>query len=388
MEFILVDRPLRPSKEVLSTTELKEAEDKLVQLSKAFMDVADPIVISDLEGTVIELNRAAEYTYGLGRTELIGKSMTAIVPPGLRAFAQEFHERCMGGEKLESVETIHATKSGAIIPVLVSLSPITTEKGKLVGAVTMVKDVSHLRRARDMLRAQIEALELSNKDLEEFAYLAAHDLREPLIGIVAYIKLLERHLRPKLDERSCDLMARTIATITRMENLIETLLWYSSLVSEPKPLEPADCNQILGEALSRLRAVIEENEATIKSESLPIVVANPTLLVQVFQNLISNAIRFAGEEPLEIRIGATLEGSEWRFFVRDNGIGIDLPYLDRVFHIFYRIEASADRPGTGIGLACCKKIIECHGGRIWVDSKPGKGSTFFFTIPDRISPAM
>jgi light-regulated signal transduction histidine kinase (bacteriophytochrome) len=236
-----------------------------------------------------------------------------------------------------------------------------------------------------MLRAQTKALERSNKDLEEFAYVAAHDLREPLIGIAAYIKLLERHLKHRLDAQAHKLIARAVATITRMDCLIQSLLWHSRLTSETKHLEPTDCNVALEEALFSLRSAIEERGAIVESEPLPVVMANPSLLIQVFQNLVSNAIRFAGDEPLKIRIGAQREENEWTVFVKDNGIGIEPPYFDRIFRIFQRIDSSPDRPGTGIGLANCKKIVEHHGGRIWVESKPGKGSTFFFTIPHRMA---
>jgi light-regulated signal transduction histidine kinase (bacteriophytochrome) len=234
-----------------------------------------------------------------------------------------------------------------------------------------------------MLRAQTEALERSNKNLEEFAYVAAHDLREPLIGIAAHIKLLERHLKSGLDEQAHKFISRALDTITRMDRFIQSLLWHSRLLSETKHLEPTDCDVALEEALSSLRSAIEERGAIVESEALPTVIANPSLFVQVFQNLLSNAIRFASDEPLRIRIGARREESEWRFFVKDNGIGIEPPYFDRIFRIFQRIDSSPDRPGTGIGLANCKKIVEYHGGRIWVESKPGKGSTFFFTIPHR-----
>lgn len=369
------------SRDVLDTTELEYAEEKLFHISKVFMDAVDPIFIRDLEGTVIELNRAAEQTYGWCRTELIGKSIKTIVPPDLHALAQEIHERCIQGEKLENVEAIHATKSGATVPVLLTLYPISSERGEPVGVVTTVKDLSNLKRIQEMFPSQTEALERSNKDLEEFAYIAAHELREPLIGVATYLKVLERYLTHKVDAQAYKLIARAVAAVTRMDRLIQSLLWHSSLASETKHLEPTDCNVVLEEALSTLRSALEDREATIKNEPLPTVMANPSLLVQVFQNLIGNAIKFVGDESLEIYIGASLEESEWKFFVKDNGMGIEPPYFDRIFRIFQRVDSIKDRPGTGIGLANCKKIVEHHRGRIWVESSPGKGSTFFFTIP-------
>ena len=215
--------------------------------------------------------------------------------------------------------------------------------------------------------------------------MAAHDLREPLIGIAASAKILQRRYGESLDAQAHQFISRTLDTITRMDGLIQSLLSCSRLGSDPRNLEPTDCNVALAEALSNLKSVMEASGATVMSDSLPTVMANPSLLVQVFQNLVGNAIKFAGDEPLKIRIGAAWEESEWRFFVKDNGIGIAPPYFDRIFRIFQRIDSSPERPGTGIGLANCKKIVEHHGGRIWVESQPGKGSTFFFTIPDRMA---
>jgi len=236
-----------------------------------------------------------------------------------------------------------------------------------------------------MLRAETEALERSNKDLEEFAYLAAHDLREPLIGIAAYARILQSRYRDGLDAQTHQFISRTIDTITRTDRLIQSLLSYSRLDRDARNFEPTDSNVLLTVAIADLRSAIEASGATVTSESLPTVMADPLLLLQVFQNLLSNAIKFAGDEPLQIRVGAQQKEDEWRFFVRDNGIGVQPSDFDRIFRIFQRIDSSPDRLGTGIGLASCKKIVEHHGGRIWVESEPGKGSTFFFTIPHSIT---
>ncbi len=258
-----------------------------------------------------------------------------------------------------------------------------TKEGKPLRVSGVALDVTDLKGSEERLHDQIKALERSNKNLEEFAYVAAHDLREPLIGIAAYIKLLERRLKSKLDEEAQKLISRALDTITRMDRLIQGLLWHSRSADDTSHWEATDCNVALEEALASLRSAIEERGAVVESESLPTVIAIPPLFVQVFQNLVSNAIRFAADEPLRVRIGAQRDEKEWLFFVKDNGIGIEPPYFDRIFRFFERVDASPDRPGAGIGLANCKKIVERHGGRIWVESQPGKGSTFFFTIPHR-----
>ncbi|AFM23166.1 PAS domain S-box protein [Desulfomonile tiedjei] len=376
------DKPLRISGVVIDVTDRKCAEEKLLQVARVFTDAIDPIFIVDLKDTVIDLNRSAEHTYGWNRENLIGKSILTIVPPEFRERAEMFHERSKRGERVENVDVVHVTKSGVTIPILLSLSVLTNEKAEPVGIAIITKDLSNLKRTEEMLHAQMEGLKRSNKDLEEFAYLAAHDLREPLIGIAAYAKVLQKRYKENLDAQAHRFISRTLDTITRMDCLIQSLLSYSRLEGDARNLEPTDCNLALTQALANLRSAIEASGAKVINGSLPTVKANPGLLVQVFQNLISNAIRFAGDELLQIHIGALREGTEWTFFVKDNGIGIEPPYFDRIFRIFQRLESSLDRPGTGIGLANCKKIVERHGGRIWVESKPGEGSTFFFTIPD------
>ena len=384
MERSQDDTLLRVLGAELETSEFKFAQEKLFHASKVFMDAIDPIFIRDLEGTVIDMNRTAEETYGWRRDELIGKSVMTIMPSHLHAQAEDYHVRCKQGETIKNVEFTHLTKSGATIPVLVSLSLLTNERAEPVSIVTIIKDLSNLKRTEEMLRAQTEALARSNKDLEEFAYVAAHDLREPLIGIAAYVKILQRRYRDSLDGQAHEFISRVLETITRMDCLIQSLLSYSRLGRNAGNLEPTDCKAALTGALSNLKAAIEASGATVTTDSLPTVMANQSMLIQVFQNLVGNAIKFAGDDPPEIHVGASLEGSEWRFSVKDNGIGIEPPYFDRIFRIFKRIDSSADRPGTGIGLANCKKIVEHHGGRIWVKSKPGKGSTFFFTIPHQV----
>lgn len=376
------DKPLRISGVVIDVTDRKCAEERLLQIAQVFIDAIDPIFVVNLKDAVIDLNRSAEHTYGWNREDLIDESILTIVPPEFRERAEEILERCKRGEKVKNVEIVHITKSGATIPVLLSLSLLRNDKAEPVGIATITKDLSNLKRTEKMLHARMEGLKRSNKDLEEFAYLAAHDLREPLIGIAAYAKVLQKRYKENLDAQAHQFISRTLDTITRMDCLIQSLLSYSRLGGDAPNLEPTDCNQALVQALANLGSAIEASGAKVMSGSLPTVTANPGLLVQVFQNLISNAIRYAGDRLLEIHIGALREGTEWTFFVKDNGIGIEPPYFDRIFRIFQRLESGLDRPGTGIGLANCKKIIERHGGRIWVESKPGKGSTFFFTIPD------
>ena len=242
-------------------------------------------------------------------------------------------------------------------------------------------EIVERKKAEHALTETAEALERSNQDLQQFAYVAAHDLREPLIGVTAYLKILERGCRGRLEKDLEKYIARGIDTALRMDALIQALLQYSVVQNNETEVEAIDCNVVLEHALTQLHSVMEESGAKVSSEELPTVMANSSQFVQLFQNLISNAIKFSGDKPPEIRIGVESTAEEYKFSVADNGIGIEPPYFDRVFRIFQRLEDGINRPGSGIGLASCRKIVERHGGRIWVESKPAAGSTFFFTAP-------
>jgi light-regulated signal transduction histidine kinase (bacteriophytochrome) len=195
------------------------------------------------------------------------------------------------------------------------------------------------------------------------------------------LKVLERRFKDSPDPDAYQFVSRTLGIALRMDSLVQSLLTYARLGTEPKSFEPTDCNVTLDRALSNLRFTIEEANAKVTRDPLPTVMGDSKLLVQLFQNLVSNSIKFAGDRPLEIHIGATREESEWKFYVKDNGIGTEPRFFGRIFIFLQRFQATRGRSGTGIGLASCKKIVEHHGGRIWVDSEPGKGSIFFFTVP-------
>jgi PAS domain S-box-containing protein len=245
------------------------------------------------------------------------------------------------------------------------------------------QELTERQRAEKKLEHYAAELERSNRELEHFAYIASHDLQEPLRMVTSYLQLLERRYRGKLDQDADDFIAYAVDGATRMHLLINDLLTYSRVSTRAKPFEPTNCSDILSHALSNLGVAIEESEATITFDDLPIVEADATQLTQVFQNLISNAIKFHKKDvPPCIHVSAERQEDGWRFSVRDNGIGIAAEHTERIFLIFQRLHTREEYPGTGIGLAVCKKIVERHNGRLWVESKPGEGSTFYFTIPD------
>jgi light-regulated signal transduction histidine kinase (bacteriophytochrome)/ActR/RegA family two-component response regulator len=229
---------------------------------------------------------------------------------------------------------------------------------------------------------QRQELARSNAELQQFAYIASHDLQEPLRMVTSYLQLLERRYRDKLDADANDFIQYAVDGAVRMRTLINDLLTYSRIGTRGRSFELTPSSEAVNHAIANLKVAIEESGAQITCADLPTLVADPVQLTQLFQNLISNAIKFRSSLPPQIWIGASRQEDAWLFSVQDNGIGIDPQYADRIFVIFQRLNNRVDYTGTGIGLAVCKKIVERHGGKIWVRSESGKGATFYFTIPD------
>jgi light-regulated signal transduction histidine kinase (bacteriophytochrome) len=243
-----------------------------------------------------------------------------------------------------------------------------------------VRDVTEQHLARELLAQKAADYARSNAELEQFAYVASHDLQEPLRMVASYCQLLQRRYQGKLDADADDFINFAVDGARRMQVLINDLLAYSRAGRREQSFVATDSAQVLDDVIANLQTSIEERDAKITREPLPTVRADRAHLLQVLQNLVGNAIKFCEHGP-QIHVSAVQQEDQWLFSVRDNGIGIAPEYADRIFEIFKRLHGWGEYPGTGIGLAVCKKLVERHGGRIWVESTPGQGSVFYFTLP-------
>jgi light-regulated signal transduction histidine kinase (bacteriophytochrome) len=256
---------------------------------------------------------------------------------------------------------------------------VTTEKLDDGSTISFHFDITENAKFR-------EDLKRSNTDLEQFAYVASHDLQEPLRMVASYTELLAKRYEGQIDERADKYIGHAVSGAKRMQSLLNDLLAYSRAGQSDKSRVPADTMEIVDNVVGNLSSAIERTGAEIRYRDLPTVMSEPVQLSQIFQNLIGNAIKFHGEEPPRIKIAAKSSGTEWMFFVSDNGIGIDGSHFDRIFTIFQRLHERGAYEGTGLGLAIVKKLVERHGGRIAVESEPGQGTTFIFTLPKATMP--
>lgn len=356
------------------------ADEQFRQLLEA---APDAIVIVDTQGRIVLANRMTETLFGYTRDELVGQPVELLMPEHFRQehnlsrdrYVKNAHTRPMGS----GLELFANRKDGSEFPVEISLSPLQAPSGVLVTAV--VRDITERKQAQQILESHAAELERSNIELEQFAYVASHDLQEPLRMITSYSQLLERRYRDKLDGDALEFIDYVVDGAKRMQELINDLLSFSRVGTRGRELEPTNMETVYNRVLSNLQLTIEEQRAEVSHDPLPTVMADGLQLVQLLQNLIGNAIKFHGDAAPIVHLGVELQGQEALFCVRDEGIGFEPQYAERIFQVFQRLHGKGKYPGTGIGLAICKKIVERHGGRIWVESEPGKGAKFYFTLP-------
>jgi hypothetical protein len=364
-------------------TDQKRAEETRAELAAIVESSDDAIIGKTLNGVITTWNGGAERIFGYTAAEVIGKNVLMLIPPEHQHEEAGIQQRLARGERIEHFETVRVAKTGATIDVSLSISPIRNSAGIIVGASKIVRDITARKRIDESLARHAEELARSNLELERFAYVASHDLQEPMRTVRSFAQLLQRRCADKLTGDGEEYLRFITDGVQRMQTLINDLLANSRVTSQGAAFAPADCNQIIASVLENLHASIEQQQATVSVDLLPTVIGDATQLGQVFQNLLINAIKFHDTQPPIIQVSVMDAPLEWQFSVRDNGIGIAPQYFERIFIIFQRLHTIEEYGGTGIGLAICKKIVERHGGRIWVESRVGEGSAFHFTIQKR-----
>jgi PAS domain S-box-containing protein len=352
-------------------TQLRHRLERMYALSSVL------ICTLGFDGFFKEVNPAFERVLGFRQDELLMAPFIEFVHPDDRAATQEAVATLADGQPVAGFENRYRCNDGSWKWLLWNAASEPRERLIYASA----HDVTDRKAAEERLKTALADTERSNKELEQFAYVASHDLQEPLRMVSSYTQLLAKRLEGQLDQDTQDFIGFAVNGANRMQRLIQDLLMYSRVTARGRPYEPVDLHQVLGEAVVNLQAAITGSGALVSNGDLPTLNVDYAQLVQVFQNLIGNAIKFheEGEAP-RVHISARRDGEEWIISVKDNGIGIDPKHFSRLFVIFQRLHGPQQYPGTGIGLALCQRIIARHGGRIWVESAPGQGSEFRFTL--------
>ncbi len=329
---------------------------------------------------IIYVNEALCNIYGYKEDEILSMPtfMNMVVENDRDRLKQDLGKRIAGEKISDKGETSVVRKDGKIINIEYSLKIIELEEK--IQIVSIIRDITEQKKAEISLKEKSEELTRSNVELEQFAYVASHDLREPLRTVNSYIQLLQNRYQGKLGTDGNDFIDFAVAGVSRMDRLIKDLLSYSRVGRKNQIYEKVDLSVVMGIVLDQLKDVIEKNNAKITYDKLPTIEGIKLNMIQLFQNLISNAVKFKREEPVEVKISVKEKSKEWIFSVSDNGLGIDKQYIDKIFVIFQRLHPIGTYEGTGIGLAICKRIVDQHKGTMWVESELGKGSVFYFTI--------
>jgi PAS domain S-box-containing protein len=341
------------------------------------------------QGNVVSWNKGAERIKGYKFNEILGKHFSCFYPAEDIAEGKPEQELRTAIDRGQMKgEGWRVRKDGQRFWANVVITALFDKEGCLKGFAKISRDMTEAKRIEQALsdkntelQESAEELARSNKDLQQFAYIASHDLQEPLRMVASFTQLLADRYHDKLDQDAQDFIKYAVDGATRMQALISDLLTYSRLDRQEKPFQLTDCDQILDRVLLNLKVAIADSRAVITRDSLPMIMADGIQVGQLLQNLLGNAIKFRSQTPPRVHVTSRQSGNEWKVSVQDNGIGISPEHRERVFLIFQRLHTTAEYPGTGIGLAICKKIVERHGGRIWIEPSPAGGSIISFTLP-------
>jgi PAS domain S-box-containing protein len=371
----------------LSEEALHKSEAKYRLLAQKMNDV---IGMMDLNLKLTYVSPSIEKMAGFTPEECMQMDPSEMMTPESLARAAEVLSDELEREKIEGadpqrtikLELEYYRKNGSALWLETVASIIRDDTGRAIGIHSVSRDITERRQAEEERSKLLAELERSNKDLEHFADVVAHDLQEPLRVISSFIQLLSRRYGDKLDQKAREYIEFAVKGSNRMQRMVKDLLSYSRIVTQKRAAVLADTDSVIDEVMANLQLAISDSGAIVTRDALPLVRADQSQLIQLFQNLVSNAIKFRGEEPLCIHISANKIDDEWVFSVRDNGIGIEPEYFERIFVLFERVHAWEIYQGNGIGLALCKRIVGQLGGRIWLESQPGRGTTFYFSLKE------
>ena len=363
-------------------TERVQSEEALARLAAIVESSADGILAVDSSCRISEWNAGAVALFGYTAEEAIGQELTVTAPEDERGEQMRRWAEAVAGRP-QIYESFRRRKDGSRFRALLTLFPISDRTGAHLGGSTSVHDITDSYEAHRRLQQSSKELARSNSELEQFAYVASHDLQEPLRMVTGFMGLLQKRYGNTLGDEADEYIGFAVDGARRMQGLIDDLLTYSRVGSRGRNLEAVNLADVARSVGQNLHPLTEETGATIEQADLPTVTADRLQMGQLYQNLIGNAMKFHGEKPPRVELGAERGNGEWRLFVRDHGIGIAPEHREKVFVIFRRLHSREEYPGSGIGLAVCKRIVERHQGRIWVDSTVGGGCTFWFTLPDR-----
>jgi PAS domain S-box-containing protein len=374
-------------------SERKRAEEDRARLAAIVESSDDAIISKTLEGIITSWNKGAQKIYGYSAGETVGQPISMLVPPERPNEIPRILESIRRGDKVDHFETVRIAKDGRRLDISLTVSPVRNTAGDIVGASTIARDITERKKAQEeirLLNEQLERkvrqrtaqLEESNKELESFSYSVSHDLRAPIRHISGFAQMLQNRANSELDETSQRYLRTIMDSADRAGGLIDDLLSFSRMGRTEMREATVDIDRLVREILADLSFETNRRNIDWNIGELPEVRGDPSMLRLALHNLLSNAIKYTRHrDPAVIEVGSTTGGEEIVFFIRDNGVGFDMAYANKLFGVFQRLHNVEEFEGTGIGLATVRRIVQRHGGRIWAEARAGEGATFYFSLP-------